>query len=906
MRILIHTMNESLFPDADPLATVWTGPPAEIVAVQCLLYASLATSLFAAFVAMLGKQWVNRYVLNCGGSAEEKSRDRQRKLDGMGQWNFHIVMEGPPVMLQIALALLGCGLSLYLWSINRMVAGIVMAMTFFGFSFYTFLTLAATFARNCPYQTSPSLMMQPLVKRILQKHPWVVDLLPLALSTLVSAWTSTASVLNRLRSAILTLLRSPPPVVVPEGVPLTAVVGPIQIFDDAVVNWIDNETDACCVAWVLRFITDKDVILFAVRFAADIVLYPTIAKTLPPYLLAHLLFECIIEEEIVPGRMDQACSAGMALASVLSIQLCLNPECQHAQEICRRVMSTIPMLKLDGPTLTLVANALCLLAEPLTAPPYTYLVSPKYPLDAQMAELSRLRGSEDITCAFRCWLCRVLLQTVWRSRQLNDSNVMFDMSKIAVFLNALLKGRDSIPTAIKTTVVLTLAIALGQTASLDDLYVPDTKCVPSLKRGLVTDRMVSHALHRAFDLLHQRMTLTIATDNTNRSLADINPFFSILDLLHLDSSGTRYFCLNYLRWIEAILYSDHSMEARRDSAKLVVRLLGNPESPLAVSHCWTTHAPTLLQFLEFCEDCHQHNLIPTSTLQATSQLDPEIIALRYLRLEPKEEAHVRCQAPLLASVLTRVLRLDDRLKSRALGFEILAVLPYSWPSLPLYEGITPEMCARLVEAIGNPLQMNEPQPFSPTGELKHVGCRGCSCGADQFNAVGMLLGLTLSDGWRDHLRPFNFVSCAGIMSRERDRRLVLGAISRVTKVIIGSAEARVRSVMLMKAVDHLKGLGSYEAVQVIFLHIWSSDGIYSFDEESRKWLKRETVELLNTHGVERLKALAVHIKEGYDGRTGVERVPGLRAMCRLRELYQVIEWNPGQEETSGSPAVEVV
>ena len=479
MRILIHNMNESLFPDANPLATVWTGPPTEIVAVQCLLYASLATSLFAAFVAMLGKQWVNHYVRNCGGSTEEKSWDRQSKLDGMERWNFHIVMEGPPAMLQIALALLGCGLSLYLWSINRAVAGIVMAVTLFGFSFYAFLTLASTFVYNCPYKTPPSLAMQSLVKYVSQKHHGVANSFSPALSTLNSARISAGKVFKRLLSAIFTLLRAPSPVVVPEDVPLAVVVDPARIFHDALTNRINHEEDARCVAWVLYSITDKDVILFSVRFAADIVLYPTIAKTLSPHLLADLFFECIIEEEVVRGRIDQACSAGMALASVLSIQLCLNPECQYVQEICRRVTSTIPSLKLDDPAFTLVANALCLLAEPLTAPPRTHLVSPRYPLDAQMAGLSRLRGVENVSCAFGYWMCRVFLQTVWRSRQLNDSDAMIDVSKIAVFLTVLLKNRDLIPTVTKTTVVLTLAIALGQTVGLDDLYVPDTKCVPS-------------------------------------------------------------------------------------------------------------------------------------------------------------------------------------------------------------------------------------------------------------------------------------------------------------------------------------------------------------------------------------------------------------------------------------------
>ena len=76
-RILIHPVNASLFPDADPGSITCTGPPAEIITIQSLLYASLATSLFTAFLAMLGKQRVNRYIRNRGGSATDESHDRQ-------------------------------------------------------------------------------------------------------------------------------------------------------------------------------------------------------------------------------------------------------------------------------------------------------------------------------------------------------------------------------------------------------------------------------------------------------------------------------------------------------------------------------------------------------------------------------------------------------------------------------------------------------------------------------------------------------------------------------------------------------------------------------------------------------------------------------------------------------------
>ena len=475
MRILIHAVNGSLFPDADPLATVWTGPPTEIVAVQCLLYASLATSLFAAFVAMLGKQWISRYVRNRGGSVMEKSWDRQRKFDGMEKWNFYIVMEGPPVMLQIALVLLGLALSTYLWSINRAVAGIVMAVTLFGFSFYAFLTIAATFAYNCPYQTPPSLAIRFLAKHISRRHRWMMDTLSSALSALNSARTSVARLFKHLRSG-LSVLRAPLPVVTSEEVPLAVVVEPTpdRLFHEVLADWTNHEADARCVTWVLYSMTDKDVILSSVRFAADIILYPAIAKILPPYLLADLLFESIVEGEVVPGRIDQACSAGMALASVLSIQLCLDPECQHVKKLSQRITETIPDLQLDDPTLVLVTNTLCLLAGPLIASPQTYQANPQYPLDDRISELRSLRGLENITCAFRAWMCRVLLQTVWRWRQL-EPEAMINVSKIEVFFNLLLKDKDPVYTAIKTTVVLTLAIALGQTVDLDDLYVPDTQ-----------------------------------------------------------------------------------------------------------------------------------------------------------------------------------------------------------------------------------------------------------------------------------------------------------------------------------------------------------------------------------------------------------------------------------------------
>ncbi|KAF9784030.1 hypothetical protein BJ322DRAFT_1007821, partial [Thelephora terrestris] len=43
--------------DLNSVLPQWAGPSPNIVRVEAILYASLAASLLAAFVAMLGKQW---------------------------------------------------------------------------------------------------------------------------------------------------------------------------------------------------------------------------------------------------------------------------------------------------------------------------------------------------------------------------------------------------------------------------------------------------------------------------------------------------------------------------------------------------------------------------------------------------------------------------------------------------------------------------------------------------------------------------------------------------------------------------------------------------------------------------------------------------------------------------------
>ena len=127
---------------------------------------------------MLGKQWLNRYAsTDMRGTAIERSQNRQRKLDGIVTWYFDYVMESLPLMLQIALLLLGCALSRYLWGIDVTVASVVIAVTSSGIILYIFILFAGAASESCPYQIPGSQALRcltPKIQNILRSAPSAV------------------------------------------------------------------------------------------------------------------------------------------------------------------------------------------------------------------------------------------------------------------------------------------------------------------------------------------------------------------------------------------------------------------------------------------------------------------------------------------------------------------------------------------------------------------------------------------------------------------------------------------------------------------------------------------------------------------------------------------------------------
>ena len=99
----------------------------------------------------------------------ERCGDRQRKYEGLERWPFKLFIESLPVMLQVSLLLLACGLCRHMWSINVSVAYILITLTVLGVLFYLWIVYAGTSSYECPFQTPASDALHGLWRKI-QPH----------------------------------------------------------------------------------------------------------------------------------------------------------------------------------------------------------------------------------------------------------------------------------------------------------------------------------------------------------------------------------------------------------------------------------------------------------------------------------------------------------------------------------------------------------------------------------------------------------------------------------------------------------------------------------------------------------------------------------------------------------------
>ena len=365
LRVLVYQADHTAFGDNIPIVPQqWTGPPRVMVLVQAILFGSLATSLFSAFLAMLGKQWLNRYAsTDMRGTAIERSQNRQRKLDGIITWYFDHVMESLPLMLQIALLLLGLALSRYLWEVNIVVACVVLGVTSLGVIFYIFIVIAGTAWESCPYQTPPARILRytfhciylytprPIHFAIsnLIKVSWCCQLPGGWWSSLKQPWYSMANLITSLTSIALLPVALLVDVsrLVPEIVQAllqdhpTGTSPPLHVLDQQT-----TALDLQCILWILQTSLDKAVHLSTLKHLEQLMSSPTnFDSTLVAYCF-DVFISCInvngCEVVVVQGFGELARVSALCLFQTISHLWVMDPASRTLRDVRQHYNSIFP------------------------------------------------------------------------------------------------------------------------------------------------------------------------------------------------------------------------------------------------------------------------------------------------------------------------------------------------------------------------------------------------------------------------------------------------------------------------------------------------------------------------------------------------------------------------------------
>jgi len=359
LRVLIYKIDNTTFGDNVPPIPQWPGPPRINVQVQAILYASLAASLFSAFLAMLGKQWLNRYAsIDMRGSAIERSQNRQRKLDGIVTWYFDTVMESLPLMLQFALLLLGCALSRYLWEIDTTIASVVIGVTSFGVASYAFFVVAGAISVSCPYQTPGAHALRRIASLALRalhsasSHSRIIYCVSLWWNELKDPELSIGYIVISLAVTLAFLIFLPIFLVIDIYFLGQATV---KVFVANALSWFrwargwDPQTttlDLHCISWMLRTSLDKDILLSTLGSLATMT---TLANFDPVLVSAcfDILTGCVSMiryKAVVPQESEElAALSALCYLRMLPHVMTVDPASSIFKDMRRRYTKAFPI-----------------------------------------------------------------------------------------------------------------------------------------------------------------------------------------------------------------------------------------------------------------------------------------------------------------------------------------------------------------------------------------------------------------------------------------------------------------------------------------------------------------------------------------------------------------------------------
>ena len=299
----------------------------------------------------------------------ERCRDRQRKFDGLEKYPFHLFVESLPIMLQIALLLLSCGLCRYMASISASTTYILITLTTLGILFYILIVIAGASSYECPFQTPVSITLRGLWEKVRPHATLLVR--PIAIAGGYVYWALRLNILHPLwnftrpialaihhfeQAAIRVALnfhqwvrvtlrprprvhqspaisleeiqedsRAPPE---PDSSPHTNPLEPWLEREDLGTIRKTNTKDVRCVSWILRNITDPEALDAAIRFAGTTPWFEDGVDVELPYNIIVSTFHTCWDSTgtVYPGLSDRAYHSARAILWIHINAMCKTEE----------------------------------------------------------------------------------------------------------------------------------------------------------------------------------------------------------------------------------------------------------------------------------------------------------------------------------------------------------------------------------------------------------------------------------------------------------------------------------------------------------------------------------------------------------------------------------------------------
>ena len=244
---------------------------------------------------MLGKQWLNQYrQTDTHGSVVDRCRDHERRLNGIENWHFNIVIQSAPLAIQGSLGLFSSALALYLWEVDHMISSVVIAFTFLGSILYAAVVIVSIYSVNCPFQTPLSWFIRFIFGKF--KTWWKNNRrqVPVNLTDLV-------------------------------GGGLTAGAAPLDALHRRVLysslSWENGyRFDVRCITRMLMMSTNVDTILFTMDFVHEVV-WDAETKIVPLKWIYRKLMSCFDFTQpqtpiLIPTLRDVAYLSAKALTHI--------------------------------------------------------------------------------------------------------------------------------------------------------------------------------------------------------------------------------------------------------------------------------------------------------------------------------------------------------------------------------------------------------------------------------------------------------------------------------------------------------------------------------------------------------------------------------------------------------------